>query len=139
MKITDLLSQYSDVLNEIKLLNQQISKLQNRHEKIVSDTVTGCTPKRSDKHVIVISGVDMRPDKQLRRKYQRLEQRRRRLKWIEGEIEIFIDSVADSKIRQILSLRYIDGLPWAKVAQDVYGYANANTPQMALTRYLKAK
>ena len=139
MKIKEVLRQFEYIRKEIKMLESQISSIKNRKRQIVSDTVTGCTPARSDKHVIVITGPDMRPEEQLRNKYQKLAQRRRQLKLRVEKVEKFIDSVDDSKVRQIISLRFIEGLSWRAVAKNVYGYANDNAPQMALSRYLQGK
>ena len=49
----------------------------------------------------------------------------------------YIASVDDSLIRQILSLRYIDGLPWQGVADEIGGGNTEDSVRMAHNRYLR--
>ena len=49
----------------------------------------------------------------------------------------YIDSVQDSQMRLILSLRYIQRYPWTKVAVKVGGGNSDKTVQMAVSRFLK--
>ncbi len=47
----------------------------------------------------------------------------------------YINSVEDSQIRQILSLRYINGLPWQQIAFTIGGNT-ADSVKMAAYRYI---
>ena len=50
----------------------------------------------------------------------------------------YITQVDDSLVRQILTLRYIHGLPWFKVAQKIGGGNTEDSVRMAHNRYLRS-
>jgi len=49
----------------------------------------------------------------------------------------YINSVEDSEIRMILSLRYVNGLNWEQIAASISPYASADSVRKAHERYLK--
>lgn len=49
----------------------------------------------------------------------------------------YIASVEDPMIRNILTLRFVNGLPWIQVAMGVGGGNTANNVRMACERYLE--
>jgi hypothetical protein len=49
----------------------------------------------------------------------------------------FIDAVDDSQMRMILSLRYINGLPWQQIAYSIGGYNSSDGIRKAHDRYLE--
>ena len=53
------------------------------------------------------------------------------------EIENFIETVDDSKVRQIIELRYIKGMSWNTVAKKVYGYPNGGTARKKIKRFFE--
>lgn len=58
--------------------------------------------------------------------------------WYElNKLERYIQSIDDSQMRQILTLRYINGLNWQQVAFSIGGGNTANGVQMAVKRFLK--
>ena len=71
--------------------------------KVVIDSVTGCTPERTDKHVIPIKGIDMEEYIHLQKK---LAQKTRKLLKQIDKMEKWIDCVEDSELRTIFRLRY---------------------------------
>lgn len=52
-------------------------------------------------------------------------------------LEKYINGVEDSEMRQILSLRYINGLSWAQVAAHISAYATEDSVRMMHNRFLK--
>ena len=88
---------------EINTLAGDIFSLQ---PKIVVDSVTGCTPERTQKHVIPIKGVDME-------EYIRLEKKATEKTKILVErinaMEEWLDHISDSEMRIILRMRYRQG------------------------------
>ncbi len=50
----------------------------------------------------------------------------------------YIQTVDDSLIRQILELRFINGLSWNKVADNIGGYNSEDSVKKMCYRYLKA-
>lgn len=50
----------------------------------------------------------------------------------------YINSIEDSYIRQILTLRYVNGLSWQQIAHHMGGGNTADGVRMACTRYLRS-
>lgn len=50
----------------------------------------------------------------------------------------FIDSIDDSEMRLIISLRYINNLTWQQVAFHI-GYSDESTPRKRFDRFLKKR
>lgn len=53
-----------------------------------------------------------------------------------NKLNRYIASVDDSLIRQIIALRFVKGLKWRDVAQNIGGGNSESSVQMALNRYL---
>ena len=51
----------------------------------------------------------------------------------------FISSVEDSQMRQILTLRYVNGMTWREVAQSIGGGNTEDGVRMAHSRFLGRK
>lgn len=49
----------------------------------------------------------------------------------------YIESIEDSEMRMILSLRYINGLSWEQVAASISPYATEDSIRMRHNRYLR--
>ena len=129
---------YAKLKSEIKILERQIQNLINQRQEVIGDSVMGCTPDRIDYHVIPIRGFDNTKAKQLTAKTTALETRRSRLEKMTMEIDDFIDSISDddSEIRQIITLRYIEGQTWRKVVKEMYGgYGDETMPLQKVKRY----
>lgn len=54
-----------------------------------------------------------------------------------NKINRYIASIDDCLIRQIISLRFVDGLAWCDVAQTIGGGNTEHGVQMTLKRYFK--
>ncbi len=134
----DLLSQYQQIKGEIKTLEPKI-KLHDREQKtVVVDSVKGSSPEFPYVvHSIPIAGYPN--DRKFTSKRKRLEVTRRnrlaKLLALEVEIEECIDSISDSQLRQIITYRFIDGLSWNDVANEMGG--SPDSYRMALKRYFK--
>lgn len=108
-------------LEQLRALYLEINTLQgyfSLQPKIVVDSVTGCTPERTQKHVIPIKGVDME-------EYIRLEKKATEKTKILVErinaMEEWLDHISDSEMRIILRMRYRQGKSWEETA-FVLGY-----------------
>lgn len=51
----------------------------------------------------------------------------------------YIQSIEDSEMRMILSLRYVNGLCWEQVAYSISEYASGESVRKAHDRFLKGK
>ena len=54
------------------------------------------------------------------------------------QIWSYINTIHDPLVRQIIALRYIDGLPWQQVANNIGGGISVSGVRMILDRYLAA-
>lgn len=52
-------------------------------------------------------------------------------------LEQYIANVDDSFVRQVLTLRFVDGYSWKKVAMEVGGGNTADNVRMSCKRYLR--
>lgn len=60
-----------------------------------------------------------------------------KIAWHElNRLNRYIESVDDPQMRLILSLRFVNGLPWEQVAASIGGGNTANGVQMAAMRFL---
>lgn len=143
------LEQFRHLKKEIKMLEKQIAAYTNQCQTFVSDSVLGSSPHPPFRpHIITVKSYADADytDKQNQRnlhsgKLKTLQEkytaRTNALYQSLINIEDFIGSVNNSKVRQILEYRYVNGLSWNSVAKKVYGYPNGNTARMAVIRYLK--
>ena len=103
------LEQYTSIKEEIKELEAELDK----RKSPVSDIVTGSMEDYPyTQHSVTIQGLSSDTyslDLKLTYKKIQLEQQR-------AEIENFLDSVQDSKIRRIIRLKYIKGNTWKRTA-----------------------
>ena len=109
-------------LEQLKWLKKEVEQARreylNAKPVYEADSVVGSTPDRWDKHIIPIYGYTYRDiDRKLKR-YEKL------IKKLDDEIdrlEEWISSVPDSLMRQILQLRYRNGLRWGQIGGEL-GY-----------------
>ena len=66
----------------------------------------------------------------------RLDARRARCLELMGALYAFIDSIDDSRMRQIMTYRYVDGRSWESVARKI-GEVDEQYPRRQHNQYLK--
>jgi len=103
------LIQYCDIKEEIKDLKKRIEKIQ-KQSSCVSDVV-----QNGYKRHAVISGYDIKRQHKLDTLEAILQEREDTLLDIQIEVETFIDTIPDSKIRKIFTYRYIDRMSWIQI------------------------
>jgi len=72
----------------------------------------------------------------VRRLERKLKLRLDELMNLVEETNEYISNQEDSEIRQILALRYINGLTWHQIAKHL-GYADESVPRKKCNRFLK--
>lgn len=139
----ELLSQYTCLLKErdqvrasIERLEKQIGKMRN--EGTVIDSVKG---GYGGIQRFVIEGF---PNDDIARRRGMLEIRKDHLRRLEeqiivkiNEIEEFMNSVSNSRIRLIIRLRFLNGLKWEEVARQMGGGNTEDTCRKILDLYLE--
>lgn len=123
------LEQYISIKEEINDLESEL----NMRKSSVSDIVKGSMDEYPyTQHGITVWGVSNDSytlDFKLTLKKKELEQKRL-------EIEEFLDSIQDSKIRRIIRLKFIKGKTWKQTAFAL-GWHDEQLPRKKLDRFLE--
>ena len=139
----EILIQYSDLQEEVKEVRERITRTERQIAKIeedgkVIDTVSGgCGGIQHFK----IEGF---PYPEYSRKKTLLYARKATLASLEMElletlnqVEEFIASVDDSRMRRIITLRFIENLSWNKVADRIGGGNTEDSVKKAFYRFME--
>lgn len=138
------LLQLSEIKKEIADLEERIRKDERKMEEysnlVVSDTVTGTRPDGTF-GPIKITGLDRkhynRQKLLVHHKREMLKGLQEKLLQKEIEAEEYIQTIQDSRLRQILRYRYVDGLPWQQVARRMKGKCTADSCRMEAQKIFK--
>lgn len=141
----EILIQYSDLQEEVKEVRERIERTERQIAKIeedgkVIDTVSGGSGG------IQHFKIEGFPYPEYSRKKTLLYARKATLASLEMElletlnqVEEFIASVDDSRMRRIITLRFNDNLSWFKVAERIGGNATADSVRMEFNRFMEKK
>lgn len=139
-----VLVQYCDLQEEVKDLRHRIRKLEDEisHLAVVSDSVTGTREDGTIGH-IKITGYpfpeESRKQGLLRRRKAALEEKEEELLELLSDVEEYINSIDDSRIRRIFRYRYVDNMSWVQVAVQMGRKHTADSCRMAHDRYIEEK
>lgn len=138
-----VLSQYSDLQEEVKEVRLKIERLEKDISKIeagemVIDSVSG---GNGGKQHFKIEGI---PFLEYSRKKTLLYARKATLQLLEddllektNEVEQFIASVDDSRIRRIINLRFLENKSWNEVADCIGGGNTEDSVRKSFTRFFE--
>lgn len=139
----NILAQYDDLLRETKEVEQRLDNVKAEIRRIedegeVTDMVAG--GYGGIQH-FTITGF---PVPEYKRKKAILRHREIVLNGLKNEIEatindvqVFINSIEDSHIRRIVSMRYIDGLTWRQIAMRIGGGNSEDAVRKTVERFLR--
>lgn len=143
------LSQYQDLTREVRMLEDQLSRLQTRRKDInnnvKTDSVRGSMPTFPFVlHTISVKGLT---DEEIGEKAsikQDIAKSRKRLTKQCAEcakeydaLTAFIANVEESEMRQILTWRYVYGYSWQTIAAQMGSDASEDSVRVAHDRFLK--
>ncbi|NFD28808.1 RNA polymerase subunit sigma-24 [Clostridium botulinum] len=129
------LKQLRYIKSEIESIKKQLSDLDYT---VATDKVRGSSSyfpyvQRS----FTIEGVDYEEyNRKTIRLRKKLSRRISELMDLMEETNEFIEAIEDSLTRQIISLRYINGLTWEDVANSIGGNNTADSVRMLCNRFL---
>lgn len=126
----EILSQYCDLQEEIKKLEKRIDKI-NKQSSIVSDVV-----QNGHKRHAVIRGYDYNRKHRLNKLEAVLQERYDKCLEMQTQIEIYINTIPKSDIRQIFEHRYIDNMNWYQI-QVAMKYKHEDTARKKHDKYLE--
>lgn len=134
------LSEYRAIKLEIIDLDYRIKQLEKQKDKIITDKVTGSMRDfpYTQQHFNV-TGVDLEEhDNRIRRINELQRKRRNKLAdLIEKETEIhdYIYSISESEVRQIFTMRFIDGLDFEGIGKKLH--LERTTVSKKMKKYLE--
>ena len=139
----EILIQYSDLQEEVKEVRERINKTEDQIAKIEKDgnvVDSVCGGNGGIQH-FKIEGF---PYPEYSRKKTLLYARKATLASLEMElmetlnqVEEFIARVDDSRMRRIITLRFIDNLSWNKVADRIGGNNTEDSVKKAFYRFME--
>ena len=144
MVTKNVLSQYVDLRKEMGEVRNKIKKLESDIKKIedgetVRDTVTGVYG--GTQH-FKVEGI---PVPEYSRKKTLLYARKATLELLEidlvektNDVEKFIASVDDSRVRRIINLRFLESKSWNEVADAIGGGNTENSVRMIFNRFMES-
>lgn len=130
------LSQIKYIKSEIDIIKNQIYNLE---PEMVTDKVTGSSPyfpytQRSFK----LEGIDIEDyNRKSRRLQNKLMKKKNELLELQEEVNDFINNIDNSLLRQIITLKYMDGMSWQEAASIIGGNNTADSVRKMAERYLK--
>lgn len=126
------LAQYRILKLEIDDLEEKLSNIEN---KFVMDKVQASAIEYPyNPYSLKISGIE--EDAYTEKLKLRLRRRIRKCKSVRLEIEDYIDSIQDARIRYVFTKRYIDGWTWIKISMRL-GSTNEAYARILHDRFFK--
>lgn len=133
-----LLSQYQDLVQEIKDLENRIKRLEERAITITRDTVKGSSPYFPyTERKFTIEGYNIKDLNKISELKNLLLERKTRCEDMKLEIERFISEIPNSLTRRVFQLRYIDNYTWLSIAFEIGKYDESYPRKMIHDRYLE--
>lgn len=139
----DLLSQYTYLLKEHDHVQNSIDRLERQIANMEDDGTVIDSVKGGYGGIqrFVIEGI---PNDDIIKKRVLLKSRKLQLECLDKQIaeqitkiEIFMNSITNSRIRLIIRLRYLNGLKWEEVARQMGGGNTEDTCRKILDLYLE--
>lgn len=139
----EILIQYSDLQEEIKEVRQRIDKTERQIERIEKEGAV-CDKVMGGEGNLQSFKIEGFPYPEYSRKKTLLYSRKATLTSLEMElletlnqVEEFIASVDDSRMRRIINLRFVENLSWNDVAKRIGGGNTDETVRKAFYRFME--
>lgn len=121
----EVLSQYINLKQEIKLLERKIVEMEYREKHCVTDVVKGSSRQFPYlEHNVRVTGIDREYEKRMlkaiEKKKLQLTALKTRLEEEEIKIYEYIQNQEDSRTRQVLVYSYIEGLKQNEIAEIMH-------------------
>lgn len=145
----DILSQYSDLQEEIKYLRKKIDGLQNEQAKMEGKKRHSSVQASTKDFPYTMHNVHMDGyvgltnmsvhylNSAISTEIKKLESRYEKLLRVTNDVLDFIDSIEDSHMRLIVTYRIIENYSWGKVADAMGGGNTEGSVKMAFQRFLE--
>lgn len=131
------LEQYTDMQRELKELNLRFRTL-SRREPYAADVVRGSSAYHPYvERTFLVYGPDAIHAGRLDAMLMRINRQRIGMQRQLERIEDWLETVDDSKVRQLVRLHYIDGITWLSASKRVYGYPCEDAARMRVKRAME--
>ncbi|WP_312044785.1 hypothetical protein [Anaerotignum sp.] len=140
----ELLTQYADLQLEIEDLQRRILKTESQIERIqaggtVLDSVRGTRLDGTIGNIRIegfpVVSLDEKLDRLHRYRTQLYRSKKRAVDLV-SEVEQYINSIEDCRMRRIIRYRFIDKLSWNAVADKMGGNNTEGSIKMAISRFI---
>lgn len=137
------LEQYISVKQEIREIEARIERLNNKLDRInregnVKDAVKGGNGGFQTFHIEGFPVAEEDEAKYLLSKNIRLlEERKAKAAELVVRVEEYLNTLDDSRMRRMISMKYIEGMSWCKVAQRMGGRATEDSCKKQMERFFK--
>lgn len=121
--------------SEIDMLNKRLQREQAKGNKFVGDYAKDYST--GQERIITIQGYTIADSKKVNEIWRMLESRKRILEEKVLEAERYIASITDSKIRVLLTLRFIEGEEWQDVGKGFYKKMSADSARKCVKAYFE--
>ena len=142
----NILVQYSDLQQEIKYLSKRIDNLKNERVKYEAkkkhDMVRASSKQfpyiERNVHIEGLDNIDeMSLNATINHEIRKLESRYDNLLHVTNEVLDFIDQIEDSRMRMIITYRFIENYSWNKVAEEMGGGNTDDGVRMMFNRFME--
>lgn len=141
----EILIQYSDLQQEIIELQDRKKDLEKQFKSFldggtVTDMVTGGSGGIQHFKIEGFPVVAYEKARNaLQKNIQRIEDKYTELLELQNDVEEYIESIADSRMRRIIRMRFLDKLTWNQVADNIGGGNTEDSVRMAFNRFIEEK
>lgn len=116
------LEQYTALMDEIADLERRTARIARKKGGIVSDTVRGSSMQFPySMRTVKITGEAVKAVRTVQRIERLRRKRQQKARALLAEIEEWMTTVEDARIRRMIEMHYIQRLTWRQVAKRVYG------------------
>lgn len=143
LKKKNALSQYNDLVREIEEVEQRIKKTERDLQRIMDEGEVTDMVKGGEGGIqhFTITGF---PNRDYAKQRTLLNTRKSILHALKSEIEQsindvqeFINGIEDSHLRRIVTMRYVDGMKWKQIAQNIGGGNTEDSVRKTVERFLE--
>jgi len=130
------LDQYRLLKIKLKNLNEDLKNLRETGPIYAADSVSTATVFPYTPHTLTVHGLDIigfaTKENRLKMKLKEIEDTVNEM----NDIEVFIDSISDMRIKMVFEYRYMKGWSWMHVALNT-GWSDEGSPRKKVENYLK--
>ena len=136
----EFLDQIENINKELEGLEKRLKKIEGKENTVVKDSVQGSSRSYPYiKHNCVVEGVEVPRNKNLKKKYKKLiDKKRYKLDKLKIQLEYELNYIEESDIRDIIRYKYNDNKTWLQI-MFLMNYNSEDKARKKLGRFLEKK